>query len=116
MLIRSKELDFGPIACAVASLLEERDLLRGQQGVDIDFTLRWFELRKGTGYDRATRKRVLGEARRLREHLGVIEQQAATEKGLGILLALAYPERIAKRRGNEGGRYPMAGGKGAGAP
>ena len=116
MLIRSKELDFGPIACDVASLLEERDLLRGQQGVDIDFTLRWFELRKGTGYDRATRNRVLGEARRLREHLGVIEQQAATEKGLGILLALAYPERIAKRRGNEGGRYQMAGGTGAVLP
>jgi len=116
MLIRGRERDLGPLACDVAALLEERDLLRGRQGVDIDFTLRWFELRNGAGHDRVTRNRVLGEARRLREHLGVAGQQAASEKGLGILLALAYPERIAKRRSNEGGRYQMAGGTGAVLP
>jgi ATP-dependent helicase HrpB len=47
--------------------------------------------------------------------IGVREERGA-ESRLGILLALAYPERIAKRRDTHGERYQLSGGTGAVLP
>ncbi len=113
MLLRGKELGLGALGCTVTALLQERDILRGQQGTDIDFTLRWNAMRNNAGVDRAVRNRVLAEARRLREMLGITREEETSEHGIGLLLALAYPERIARRRGAQNGRYQMAAGTGA---
>ena len=47
MLIRGAELGHGALACDVAALLEERDILRGKTDSDIDLSSRWYALRKG---------------------------------------------------------------------
>ncbi len=112
MLLRGKELDIGSLACDVAGLLEERDLLRGESDRDIDLYSRWLALRKGTRSDKFARERALAQAKRLRELLAV-KDSSQSEHRLGVLLALAYPERVAKRREAKSDRYQMAGGAGA---
>ena len=106
MLIKGKEIGLGFLACDVAALLDERDLLRSERDADIDLESRLHVLREGTMADTFARRRALDQAKRLRSLLGV-EHAAVSGARAGVLLALAYPERIAKRRGE---RYQMAGG------
>jgi ATP-dependent helicase HrpB len=106
MLIRGHELSLGSLACDVAALLEERDPLRGEG--DIDLHSRWFRLQKGG----AAITRIRTQASRLREMLGGLPPASRGDR-IGLLIALAYPERVAKRRDPEGIRYQLAGGTGA---
>jgi ATP-dependent helicase HrpB len=115
MLIRGKTLGLGSLACDVAALLEERDLLRSESDADIDLFSRWHALRTGNTRDRFARQRALAEANRLRALLHVADRKTPEEK-LGVLLALAYPERVAKQRNAGGKRYLLAGGIGAALP
>jgi len=112
MIVRAHERGLGALACEVAGLLEDRDLLRGKGNTDIDLAARWHALRSGSGVDRTVRDRVRAEARRLRELTGIKKSEGG-EESLGVMLALAYPERVARRRGGATGRYQMAGGTGA---
>jgi ATP-dependent helicase HrpB len=118
MLVRGEELGFGALACDLAALLEERDILpRGgaaERGAiaDIDIESRLAALRGEIPADTAVRERVVREARRLRGLLGVTG--SASDGSPGLLIALAFPDRIAGRR--SGSRYLMAGGTGATLP
>jgi ATP-dependent helicase HrpB len=115
MLIRGKELGRGALACDVAALLEERDLLRGGSDNDIDLASRWHALRTGRATDRGARERATAQSARLRE---LIDARQGSDAGghLGMLLAMAYPERVAKRRTPDGVRYQLAGGPGGVLP
>jgi ATP-dependent helicase HrpB len=115
MLIRGTQLGLGSLVCNVAALLEERDLLRGENDADVDLHTRWHALKGGRARDRFARDRVLVQAARLREQLRVADERMPEEK-LGVLLALAYPERVAKRRGVSEGRYQLVSGTGAVLP
>jgi ATP-dependent helicase HrpB len=142
MLLRGKEFGSRAAACDVAAILEGPPLLRGQPGRDIDLHGLYHALHKGGGVDRGARERILAESRRLNSLLGdadVAEDSLNPEVArvslgscvshvtqdlsvaqdperiLGILLAMAYPERIARRRGT-GRFYLMAGGTGATLP
>ncbi|MEW6511555.1 MAG: ATP-dependent helicase HrpB [Bacteroidota bacterium] len=115
MIVRAKELGLGSTACDVAALLEERDIVPAGLRVDVDLATRIRALYGGGEVDRGVRARVQAGARRLRELVGVGEEQA-DERRLGILLALAYPDRIARRRTPGGSRYQMANGTGAALP
>lgn len=106
MVIRGSELGLGTLACDVAALLEERDLLRSDNDTDIDLYSRWHVLRKGGRCDRFARDRAVAQSSRLRAMIGATDS-AGNEDKLGILLALAYPERVAKRRDE---KYQLAGG------
>ena len=113
MIIRGKELGAGFMACSVAALLEERDLLRGIPGRDIDLRSRWLAVRSGGRTDTPAAGRIRDEARRLAELAGV-RNGPGKEDHLGMLLALAYPERVALRReATDKARYQTAGGPGA---
>jgi ATP-dependent helicase HrpB len=112
MIIRAADHGLGALACDVAALLEDRDLLRGKGNTDIDLGSRWHALRSGTGAERGVRERVRAEARRLRDLIKSKESDGG-EESLGMAMALAYPERVARRRGVGTGRYQMAGGTGA---
>ena len=114
MLLAGKKLGYGALACDVVAMLEERDLLRGKNDSDIDLHSRWYALRKGpaSGGDYA---RVRSQSARLRESIGVRDDAGGDDR-LGVLLALAYPERVAKRRDADGSRYQMVGGAGAVLP
>ena len=108
-------------------MLGERDLLRWSANRrDADLRLRIEALRRGRVDDPhvAADVRVDGGARqRALRGVEFLQRQAATvpararrrrkeEDEVGRLLALAYPDRIAQSRGG-GGRYLLAGGRGA---
>lgn len=116
MLLRGRELGLGALACDLAALLEDRDLLRGQERSDVDLTLRWQALRSGERVDRGIHLRVTAEAGRLKGLLGITNDPAGSPESIGVLVALAYPERIGKRRSEQQRRYLTSGGTGAVLP
>lgn len=116
MLLRAREQGLGALACDVAALLEERDLLRGSGERDISLHARWQALQYGGAVDRAARERVRQQIARLQQSLGITDTSIGTEEKLGVMLALCYPERIARRRDARGERWQLASGTGAVLP
>jgi ATP-dependent helicase HrpB len=128
------------LACDIAALLGERDVLRGDGGQpDADLGLRLEAMRttgldarptvNGATVDRDAVRRAREQSREWRERIGVRGQRdrgSSTSKQdrtnevhddigrAGSLLALAYPDRIAQRRTAErGGRFLLRNGRGA---
>jgi ATP-dependent helicase HrpB len=116
MLLMAKEMGEGPTACALAALLGERDVLRGEGGPpDADVRLRLEALRGGRGassVDRGALHRVSAEARDLRRQLSIPSGDGDDDTA-GLLLAFAYPDRVAQRRAGPGARYLLRNGRGA---
>ncbi|MBV9774215.1 MAG: ATP-dependent helicase HrpB, partial [Gemmatimonadetes bacterium] len=125
LLLRGAELGLGGTACDLAALLSERDLFRGDGGeVDVDLRLRLEALRAARGggrphgswrghtLDRGTLHRVLEEARHWRRELGSGASDDDVEAA-GLLLAFAYPDRVAQRRLGQPGRFLLRNGRGA---
>ena len=112
MLVKGKKLGLGSLACDISALLQERLRLQGERDLLVDLRHRWQAM-----HSRDTRTdRVLAESTRLRKELGVRDNPKNDEKDIGILLALAYPERVAKRRAESSNRYQMSRGTGAVLP
>lgn len=113
MILRAKETDDGPTATALAGLLSERDILRPDRDrPDADLRARLHAFERGD--TRADR----GALARARENAKQWSRQASIPRGefddsrTGPLLALAYPDRIAQRRGPRGS-FRLANGRGA---
>lgn len=113
MLLKAQELGITERACDLAALLDERDLLRGNAGADIDLGSRIAALRRSGNSDDAAIRRVREQAARLRSMLGSSSKQNVrddaerTSRETSLLLALAYPDRIAKRK--QGEKYQLSG-------
>ncbi len=116
-------LGLGALAADLAALLEERDPLRGEQPHGSDLTVRLEALRafrrdgrdgaRRWGADPAACARIEQVARRWRQRLPLESGETSIEAtAVGLLLALAYPDRIAKQR-DGGERYRLANGRGA---
>ena len=126
LVLRGTALGMGALACDLAALLEERDLLRRDGGPGrppADLTLRLDALHgRDAGHRMALGLRadaeraaaVRDQSRALRAAAGIRGgvAEAATAEVVGDLLALAYPDRIARRRGDAPGRYRLSGGGG----
>lgn len=115
MLLRAHEKNLGALACDVAALLEERDILRSTER-DVDFYSRWSALKHGGAANQAVRDGVKKQATRLRQLIGVLDDSGDRDEKLGLMLALCYPERVAKKRDVHGERWQLAGGTGAALP
>lgn len=127
MLIRGDGRGLGPLACDMAAILSERDMVKGfgavvpvRSGSDMLVRLEalkeWRTGERGAGVDGAACRTVDRTAQHLRRLVkagkggGVAD---ADSDAVGLLLAWAYPDRIALRRGEAGRRYLLAGGRGA---
>jgi ATP-dependent helicase HrpB len=111
MILRGKEFNCGALACDIAALLEERDILAGRKDTDIDLALRLHALHQKHKGDKGNIERIASQSKRLRQLVGIrSESNTIQENAPGILLGLAYPERIARRRENGSYRYQMASG------
>ncbi len=99
----------GDVAARLAVLLVERGI--GGRGVDLEERMRRFDVDRSL---RARRLRELAErwAKTAQRLVGKDEMHPATQRSVGGLLAIAFPDRIAKRRGSDG-RLLMASGRGA---
>lgn len=115
MVLRGQKIGAGAMACELAALLSERDVLRSGKVRDTDIRSRMHLLRGMTGeaeFDRGALQRVKQSAAQWRRQLSISESDS-DETLLGVVLGHAYPDRIAKRRPGETGRYLLANGRGA---
>lgn len=112
LVVRGTELGHGPAAAALAALLAERDLLRWNTPSDPrplppDLRLRLEALAAGRAplaglaLHHATLQRVRDVARHLQSRQGTKKENASpphlTNAPVGLLTALAYPDRLAQR-------------------
>ncbi|MGJ5619379.1 ATP-dependent helicase HrpB [Sulfitobacter sp. MF3-043] len=101
----------GKTAPMLAALLAERDPLRGGS-VDLALRMDAVTGKKSSAEAHApTLARIRQEAKRLTRG-----QQGTGPDGIGMLAALAYPDRIGLRRNGDAPRFILSGGKGAVMP
>ncbi len=112
LVLKGRELGQGKVAALLAAILGERDFLRlppGQRDVDlrhrVDIAL--------SGKRDGTLRLIQEQARRLMPRDG--SQERPDVSMTGALLALAYPDRVGRRRAGTN-RYLMSGGRGAALP
>jgi ATP-dependent helicase HrpB len=122
MLLAARAYGAVPLAAELAALLSEPDLMRRNGSYrDPDLRTRLDILRReaaAQSADRGARQRVERNAAQFQrlvprraDAAAPVDVPAAVSPG--ILLALAFPDRIAKRRGAGSGRYLLANGRGA---
>ncbi|HET7469902.1 MAG TPA: ATP-dependent helicase HrpB, partial [Gemmatimonadales bacterium] len=119
MVVYGRELGAAELACELAALLSERDLLgRGDIAPDPDLNARLELLRSSgvrPGVDQQALKRARAEVRLCRQ--SDAREASVTGAGLspspGLVLALAYPDRVAQRRRGGDGRFLLRNGTGA---
>jgi ATP-dependent helicase HrpB len=125
MLVKSVALGLTDLACEVAALLSERDILRGPTGrgnadlrLRIDILHGEHDQAGDQTVDRSACERVRRTAdlwrrqlaSRLKRRLSV---ECEESHQAGLLLALAYPDRIAQRQPGSDARYLLTNGRGA---
>jgi ATP-dependent helicase HrpB len=111
MMLKAKAQGLGSLACDLAALLSERDLVKGRSE-DADLRHR-LDLLHGEGSaERGARDRVRRSAEAWRKQLGVTLDRNPARHAVGAVVALAYPDRLAQRRGGPG-QYRLSNGKGA---
>ena len=120
VLLEGQRLGFGNLAADVAALLEERDPLPRDSGVDAELRLEalhsWREKRGAYSADVNALKRLDQLAASYRAKLGDTSSRQIKAHTLGRLIALAYPERIAQQREASRERYKLANGRGVKLP
>ena len=144
MLLAAQKLQRGALACDIAALISEREILLGEARRSCDLTERLEALslyrqqgrkrpERGGGSSRhpASRDtsasmrvvdvnacaRVDQAARQWRRLLGAGDEVTSVDSDdAGKLLALAYPDRIAQQRSPNGSVYLLANGRGARLP
>jgi ATP-dependent helicase HrpB len=110
MIVDSQRLGAGEEAADIAAVLTERGL--GGDSVDLDHRLDQFRRDRS---QRASSARAL--AQRWASQVAVTEGQpkedtkADTSPSTGVILAFAFPDRVARNRGNGG--FVLANGRGA---
>jgi ATP-dependent helicase HrpB len=109
MIIKGKEIGLGNAACELAAILEERDSLFSGVDKDVDLGTRIDAVRKQTRQRTGISERINSQTKRLIEMIGLNVADKRLEAG-GLLLALAYPERIARKRPERPGLYQLSGG------
>ncbi len=121
MLISAREFGAARLACELAAVLAERDVLRAERGArDADLRLRVTALRDaraalppGISIDARAMQQARRAAADWRREFGRGALEAVDpHEATGLLLALAYPDRIARRRA-QSARYLLANGSGA---
>ncbi len=121
LLLRGAELGLGGLACDLAALLSERDPLP-DASADIQLRLAWLKQRPAPG-SRTLQQHLQQLSRQFRQQCDKLPDSPAsrppfagsdTPAASALLLALAYPERIARNRSGEGGtHYRLSQGRGA---
>jgi ATP-dependent helicase HrpB len=130
MMLAGQAMGLGRTAAALAAVLSERDLVKARPGArDADLRLRLElldgaeaasrHLPDGLTVERGALQRARQAARQWQRQLGGAEPIEAQRAGL--LIALAYPDRIAQRRpaqaaSRDGGQFLLSNGRGARLP
>lgn len=116
MITEAQELGLGRLACDLAALLSERDILRRQQHT-VDIRERLQLLRQGRKSRKSTGvvTRILRQSDALAKTCGINHGKRMSDS-TGLILSFAYPDRIGKLRAGSRNRYLLSGGRGASLP
>ncbi len=127
LLLKAAELRCPSLGADLAAMLSERDIIRQQQssytqppvGVDLDERLgllqQWRQKKNiPGGADIFALRAVDRTAQQLRRLIGKTSEafEGATDSMIPRLLLCAFPDRIAKRREDDRGRYVLRQGRG----
>ncbi|MBL3556280.1 MULTISPECIES: ATP-dependent helicase HrpB [Marinobacter] len=113
MILRGRDIGHGYLAAELAALLEERDLAGRSSGADMQERVRILRNQAGRhGVDAARVKAIAKSVSRLAGQLARPSEVPADDE-VGRLLALAYPDRVARKRRGEVPRYQLSNGRGA---
>jgi ATP-dependent helicase HrpB len=120
MVVRAATEGHGALACDLAALLGERDPMRPAQrsasaphaAVDIRERIDVVRERGPATVDRSIVQRVRDQSRRWQSQLGVRPRHDDRD-AIGRILALAFPDRVARRRPGQAARYLLRNGSGA---
>jgi ATP-dependent RNA helicase HrpB len=118
MMLRGRELGCGALACELAALLGERDPLRGAQAREADILprlelLRGLHTEGGVVPDAVRQIRTQAAHWRRQLRCEAVPADHADLALTGVVLAYAYPDRIAQRRAGAQRRYLLSNGRGA---
>ncbi|WP_371860569.1 ATP-dependent helicase HrpB [Paenibacillus chibensis] len=122
MMLQAKEMGQGGLGAAIAALLQERDMMRGnalERDADIrtriEAVFLWEQQSTAAEHtDVAALKRIVQESRRIRKQLGIPAGENPDMGKIGLLLSFAYPDRIGQSRGD--GKFLLASGRGVELP
>ncbi len=127
LLLEGNKLGLGALACDISALLAERDILISEnqsrkrtcdllERVEaiMAFRKRGRAGAQSYGADPYACERIEQAASQWRRLLNIKQPPApSSDEEVGLLLALAYPDRIAAQREANTGRYLLANGRGA---
>lgn len=123
MVLSGVDRGLAELACALAAMLAERDILRASHcGSDLDLRLQALhaygtggrQSAQAHGADPAACARVERAVNQLHRLVSKPRAQPSVpaDNAPGLLLARAYPDRIGRRRGDSPDRYQLANGRG----
>ncbi len=107
MLLAAAALGHGQVAARVAVLLGER----GLGGPDVDLTLRMARFARDAG-PRARSARALADRWARLAGADPAREDDAPDDGVAMALALAFPQRLARRRSADGAEWASVSGRG----
>lgn len=114
MVVKGTDAGEGRLACLLSALLMERDIFKDRPGTDIRQRLHCLMGEPGAALqaEKAVTERVKQSARRIERELEIKKGPVDIER-TGEILALAYPDRVGKRREGQDARFLLANGRGA---
>ncbi len=117
MMLVGTKMGHGYTACLIAALLSEKDIFTGRARHSTNLFERVIALQErhsNSHINTGASQRVLTTASEFRKKLSNTDfKHRATNETVSLLLAFAYPDRIAKCRNRNSNRYILSGGKGA---
>jgi ATP-dependent helicase HrpB len=117
MLLKGRELGHANLACELATLLSDRDI--GPKG-DADIQLRLAIMHGSLPAGRKSGALIARLKKQQQQFLRILARSAFSEAKIpavgvdaGLLLAFAYPDRVAKQRRERGSDYVLSNGRAA---
>ncbi|WP_338223356.1 ATP-dependent helicase HrpB [Algoriphagus confluentis] len=112
MLIYAKRMDQLALATDIAAVLEERDPLPADAGVDLNLRIDALRRYRDRGVSMSRIKKIEKVAAQYRRLFTIQpENKPADPWATGLLLAYAYPERIAAARPGNNAQFQLSNGK-----
>jgi ATP-dependent helicase HrpB len=112
MLLYAKKANLLPLATDIAAILEEKDPLASQSGVDLNLRIEGLRRFRGQVNGAFAYKKIDKVAGQYRKLFSVLPENSPVDPwATGLLLAYAYPERIAAARPGNNAQFQLANGK-----
>ncbi|NQU54130.1 MAG: ATP-dependent helicase HrpB [Bacteroidetes bacterium] len=111
MLLMAKEENLTALACDLAAILDERDPLDKESGIDINLRVEALRRFRSGSLKNKKLMRIAKTAKQYRSILSVNEENTAIDPfETGLLLAFAYSERIAHAVPGNNAQFKLANG------